>query len=177
MALRIEIFVGFKIIWKDTHQKTIFNNTTSELATISVGVPQSSVLGPLLFLVYINDLCEVLKNCDSFLYADDTVLVIKNKDYYIAHSDMQHDLDNIANCCKSNKLTINISKTKSMLLGTKNRIKKSHHYPLHIDNTNIDFVLSYKYLGIIIDQTLGFNLHLNQLIKTNYFYSKSYVFI
>ena len=43
---------------------------------------------------------------------------------------------------------------------------KSRHYPLHIDNTNIDFVSSYKYLGITIDQTLSFNLHLNQLIKT-----------
>ena len=105
---------------ENIHQKTIFNNTTSELATISVGVPQSSVLGPLLFLVCINDLCEVLKT--SFLYDDDTVLVIKNKDYYIAHRDMKHDLENIANWCKSNKLTINIYKTKSMLLGTKNRI-------------------------------------------------------
>ena len=56
-------------------QKTNFNNIYSELASTIVGVPQGSVLGPLLLLVYINDLCEVLEKSKSFLYADDTVLL------------------------------------------------------------------------------------------------------
>ena len=147
-------------------QKTIFNSSTSDLYNITVGVPQGSVLGPLLFLVYINDLNEILTKCDSFLYADDTVLVTSANIYHVAHRDMQHDLDNIANWCKSNKLTINISKTKCMLLGTKQRIRKTRHYPLCINNINLEYVLLYKYLGVTIDQTLSFNLHLNQLIKT-----------
>ena len=147
-------------------QKTILNNTTSSLADITVGVPQGSVLGPLLFLVYINDLNEVLEKCISFLYADDTVLVTSAPDYISAHRDMQHDLDNIANWCKSNKLTLNISKTKSMLLGSKHRVRKTRHHPLHINNVSLDYVLSYKYLGITIDQSLNFNLHMNQLVKT-----------
>ena len=137
-----------------------------QLSDITVGVPQGSVLGPLLFLVYINDLCEILKKCDSYLYADDTVLVTSANVYHVAHRDMQHDLDNIANWCKGNRLTINISKTRCMLLGSKHKIKKTRHYPLCIDNISLDYVLSYKYLGITIDQTLSFNLHLNQVIKT-----------
>ena len=147
-------------------QKTIFNNASSELNDITVGVPQGSVLGPLLFLVYINDLCDVLETSHSFLYADDTVLVSSASDYIIAHRDMQHDLDNITNWCKSNKLTLNISKTKCMLLGSKHKIRKTRHFPLHIDNIPLDYVLFYKYLGITTDQSLNVNLHVNQLIKT-----------
>ena len=94
------------------------------------------------------------------------MLVTSALDYTTAHRKMQHDLDNIANWCKSNKLTLNISKTKSMLLGTKHRIKKTRYMPLNINNKQIDYVISYKYLGITIDQTLNFNLHMKQLIKT-----------
>ena len=79
---------------------------------------------------------------------------------------MQHDLNNIKNRCKSNKLILNISKTKSMLLGFKHKIRKTRYHVLQIDNVPIDYVLSYKYLGITIDQSLNFNLHMNQLVKT-----------
>ena len=79
---------------------------------------------------------------------------------------MQHDLNNITNWCKSNKLTSNISKTKRMLLGSKHKIRKTRYHLLQIDNVPIDYVLSYKYLGITIDQSLNFNLHMNQLVKT-----------
>ena len=150
----------------DRKQKTNFNNIYSEFASITVGVPQGSVLGPLLFLVYINDLCEVLEKSKSFLYADDTVLVTSSPEYIIAHRDMQHDLNNITNWCKSNKFTLNISKTKSMLLGSKHKIRKTRYHLLQIDNVSIDYVLSYKYLDITIDQSLNFNLHMNQLVKT-----------
>ena len=120
-------------------QKTVFNSTSSDFSQITVGVPQGPVLGPLLFLVYINDLCDVLEKSDTFLYADDTVLVTSAPEYLTAHRHMQHDLDNIANWCKSNKLTLNISKTKSMLLGSKHKIRKIHYHQLHIDNSPLDY--------------------------------------
>ena len=86
---------------KDCYQKTVVNNC---------GVPQRSLLGPLLFLIYINDLCEVVTACKAYLYADDTVLVTNAPDLITAHLQLQHDLNNVANWCKGNKLSINIRK-------------------------------------------------------------------
>ena len=146
-------------------QKLILNNTTSDYSNVICGVPQGSVLGPLLFLVYINDLCNVLHNCEAFLYADDTVLVASASDKMIAHRNMQSDLDNITNWCKGNKLAINIKKTKCMLLGSKHKIKKIRPPNINIDTIPLSFVKTYKYLGITVDQTLSFNPHLNQTIK------------
>ena len=58
--------------------------------------------------MYINDLKHVIEHCDTFLYADDTVLVVNAKSVHVAHRALQHDLQNIANWCKGNKLTLNI---------------------------------------------------------------------
>ena len=92
-------------------QLTNVNGIDSDLATVTCGVPQGSVIGPLLFLIYINDLCKVIKNCCTYLYADDTVLVARAPDIHNACLLLQHDLDNVANWCKGNKLSINIKKT------------------------------------------------------------------
>ena len=63
------------------------------------------MLGPLLFLLYINDLCNVIEKCDTYLYADDTVLVSNEPDIYLAYLHLQSDLDNITNWCNGNKLS------------------------------------------------------------------------
>ena len=79
---------------------------------------------------------------------------------------LQHDLDNVANWCKGNKLSINIKKTMSMVIGTRSMIKKRNVIPrLKIKNKTVDFVFQYKYLGVIIDQTLSFHNHLKNTIK------------
>ena len=82
------------------------NDTESDLANMCV--PQGSVLGPHLFLLYIKDLCNVIDKCKTFLYADDTVLVANDPDIYIVHMHRQSDLDNIANWCKDNKSNIKV---------------------------------------------------------------------
>ena len=156
----------FKSYLSYRKQRTFFDNTASDYMTIICGVPQGSVLGPLLFLIYINDLENVIKKCDTFLYADDTVIVTSAPNMYIIHRNLQHDLQNITNWCKGNELTLNIKKTKCMVLGTKHKIKRTPTIPIYIDNQSIDYVTTYKYLGITIDQTLNFNVHANQVIKT-----------
>ena len=147
-------------------QRTFFNNVASNYSTITCGVPQGSVLGPLLFLIYINDLVDIIENCDTFLYADDTVLVTSASNIHDAHRSLQHDLDNITNWCKGNRLSLNIKKTKSMIFGTRHRVKRVFAPRLHMNNVPLDYVTTYKYLGITTDQTLNFNPNLNQIIKT-----------
>ena len=130
------------------------------------GVPQGSFLGPLLFLLYINDLCEVIEKCSTFPYANDTVLVTSEPDIYTAHMNLQNDLNNVANWCKGNKWSINIKETKSMVIGTRSMVKRRPVIPqLKIDNQTMDFVFQYKYLGIIINETLSLQNHLKNTIK------------
>ena len=88
-------------------QSTTANNITSETGDIVCGVPQGSILGLLLFLIYINDIDTCLTSTTHFLYADDTVPSCKGKDLDSICRNMRSDLDNISVWCKSNKLTIN----------------------------------------------------------------------
>ena len=105
-------------------QSTCANGVYSDHSRIRCGILQGSVLGPMLFLIYINDLCNVILNCNTFLYADDTVLVANAMSIYDAHVMLQNDLDNVAYWCKGNKLRINI-KQKSMVVGTRSKVKKT----------------------------------------------------
>ena len=105
-------------------------------------------------------------NCKTFLYADDTVLVSNNLNIYDAHLHLQHDLENVANWCKGNKLSINVKKTKGTLLGTRSMVKNNQNLPkLKIQGLDIDYVFQYKYLGVTIDEILSFRAHLNNTIK------------
>ena len=146
-------------------QRTFINNVYSNYNNIECGVPQGSTLGPLLFLVYINDLRNCLTHSKSYLYADDTVLVETCIDIYTSYLNLQADLDNIANWCKGNKLTINIKKTKSMLYGSSYRIKNIQLQKFSLDGEQIDFVQQYKYFGITLDSTFTFKQQAQNTIK------------
>ena len=93
-------------------QCTTVNGTTSDLLNISCGVPQGSILGPILFSIYINDLSHVVTNTSMYLYADDTVLLSSDKNILSARTKMQLDLIEIATWCWRNKLSLNIKKKK-----------------------------------------------------------------
>ena len=112
----------FRDYLSDRTQVTVINNVNSETNFISCGVPQGSILGPHLFLLYINDLpnCNLLS--DVRMYADDTNLTFASKDPNDLFSFMTHDLGNLKQWLDSNLLSLNVVKTKCLFTGTRQKI-------------------------------------------------------
>ena len=137
-------------------QYTLIGDKKSKLNLIELGVPQGSILGPLLFIIYMNDLSLSQKKANVILYADDTVVKSRSSASKI---DDDHDraLDNVNDWLIKNKLTLNKEKTKSMLFVKKNQ--KNVVSRTFIKNTKIEEKQSFKYLGITIDNDLRFTKH------------------
>ena len=147
-------------------QCTYANGVTSNVLPVTCGVPQGSVLGPLFFLVFVNDIQGALDECGIKLYADDTVLYQSGINSNEAAGKLQQSLSKFANWCEVNSLTINISKTKIMAFGSRQKVKRAKNVSIKLNNTQLKQVPSYKYLSMILDSTLNYNLHINQVIRT-----------
>ena len=144
---------------RNRSQCTLANSVTSQPCSMTYGVPQGITLGPLQFLIYINDLYKSTTTSKMRLYADDTVLYTHSNSSYLAPANLQYDLTKLIPWCNKNKPTINASKTKTMLFGTRRFTKKQDYLLLQIENNILDKELSFKYLGVILDGELKFNLH------------------
>ena len=122
-----------------------YSGVCSQKLLISTGVPQGSVLGPLLFLIYINDLPTVSNIFNILMYADDTTLFC-NFDNTQNEFTINNELDNVYRWLCSNKLSLNVSKTKYMCFHTPKR--KVVFLDLKINNITIDRVTDFKFLGL-----------------------------
>ena len=147
-------------------QCTYVNGVTSSLLPVTCGVPQGSVLGPLFFLVFVNDIQGALEDCKVKLYADDTVLYQSGLNGEIAANKLQQSVNLFAGWCERNALTINISKTKIMTFGSRHKVKKAKKLVIKLGDDELKQVPSYKYLGVILESTLNYNLHISQVIRT-----------
>ena len=129
-------------------------NTSSQIAFISFGIPQGSTLGPLLILIYINDLPNPV-NCIPRLFADDTCLVSRNFNLSKLESDMNEDLVKIHKWCLANKVTINPVKSSALIISpkiTKSNISAETAFTMKKAKVlPSPFV---KYLGLLIDNKL-----------------------
>ena len=168
--LRSYNFGDSSIKWIDSYlnqrkQSTLLNNYKSNLKNVTCGVPQGSILGPLLFLVYINDLSTIIKHSKVLLYADDTVLYrqIDRAKKAADTTKLQSDLNHLSNWCRVNKLTINTSKTKAMYFPS---ISNYHTQPtLKLNGMELQPVKSYKYLGVEVDSELSSKAQLANTYK------------
>ena len=150
---------------EDREQRTLVNNTLSSFLPVNQGVPQGSVLGPLLYIIYSNDFADKIKNSGFAFYADDTVLFSKKKNLTQACADLQIDLDNLTDWCTQNKIYMNNSKTKSMFFGSKVKINSTELPTFQIDSTDIVRAKTYSYLGIKLDEQLSMETQASSLIK------------
>ena len=145
-------------------QYTIVGNANSTLQNIMYGVPQGSVLGPLLFILYINDLHKVTQHCSVFHYADDTNLLLINSSLKKIIRRVNHDLSLITDWLKASKMSLNTNKTKVLMYKPKNAVihKKLN---FRISGQKIEVTDSIKYLGIILQDNLIWDNHLTHIIN------------
>ena len=115
----------------------------STLLPVQVGVPQGSILGPLLFLVYINDLPQCLEHCEVALYADDTVIYFSSLSAGDIERAFNEDLAKLSSGFNKNRLTLNISKSEFMLIGSPHKIRCCNSIDLIIDNVTLESTSSF----------------------------------
>ena len=140
-------------------QLVIANGIKSNPKKVSCGVPQGSVLGPLFFILYVNDVQKAVNGADIQLYADDTVIHAAGTSHELAVVKLQPALNCFANWCQANKLSLNAVKTKLMVFGTRHKIKKAKNVLVTVNEVPLHVVPTYKYLGFTLDSTLSFNYH------------------
>ena len=141
------------------------NSTISEELIIKTGVPQGSILGPLLFLLYVNDLHLHLTCSDLDMYADDSTLSVTDRSVAVIQNKVQSDLLKIEKWCVANNMILNPTKTTAILIGTPYKTKRSTPLTLTVNGFKIKSVTNQKVLGIDIDQHLKWDIHIDSVCK------------
>ena len=143
-------------------QSVKLGDEKSSLLSITCSVPQGSILGPLFFYIYINDLLEEFRGDEVgiTLYPDDTVLYAKDKDSKTAVQLLNGGLEKFSAWCINNKLTINVKKSKHLVVSPPQRAKET--YNAMLNGARLDTVRTYNYLGVITDDCLTFDNFLKE---------------
>jgi hypothetical protein len=141
------------------------SNTKSKTKIIKCGVPQGSILGPTLFLIYINDIQNSIIYGKAHLFADDTCITYNNININNMNNEIQSDINNLSDWLKVNKLVINVKKSNIIYFCSKNRNDSSINSCILMNGEVIQSVNCCKYLGIILDKNLSWKEHVLSLCK------------
>ena len=159
----------FQSYFEDIRQFTSVNGYTSHKCTVTCGVPQGSLLGPLSFTLFVNDMPNCVESCDLSLYADDTCMFTSSKDPREIERKISKDISNLSSWLKENKLIVNLKKYEFMFIGNQQRLKNKNktieECLVFIDGNEIKKVESCKYLGVVIDQNLSWKDQIDRVKK------------
>jgi hypothetical protein len=147
-------------------QRVIIKGEFSEWLRIVAGVPQGSVLGPLLFLIFINDITNVIEHCNIRMFADDTCLFVTVDNREEAAADLNNDLVNVQNW--ANQWLINFSPPKTESLTISNKANLNLHPALLLNNFPVKEVQFHKHLGVTFTQSLRWNKHIDEVCSKCY---------
>ena len=149
-----------------SHRKQVVEvgGTQSEPADIQCGVPQGSILGPLLFLIYVNDITSSV-NCKLLLYADDSALIVADKSPEVIQHRLSTELNSIREWLIDNKLSLHLGETESILFASKRRLTKSESIQVQCDDKVLECKSHVKYLGLTLDQSLDGESIVDQIVK------------
>lgn len=155
----------FENYMADRRQKVKYNGDISEELEIPIGLPQGTALSVILFILYINDIVKIGQHSQIALFADDTAITVTDRNANNAINKMNHDLKLIYNWLNTNKLMLNVNKTKWIKISNNKINDVNCTNKVKIGDEEIEQVKCIKYLGIQIDDNLKMDSQINQLIK------------
>ena len=164
-AIGVDSLGWFESYLMDRRQCVEVNGAMSEFLPMTCGVPQGSILGPQLFLLYINDM-PISLSCNLSLYADDSALYFAHDDPSFIAARLSCELSNCRKWLIDNKLSLHVGKTESLLFGTKSRLKRVGDFQVFCEGTAVNRVFHVKYLGVLLDCNLSGSLHVSSVLKT-----------
>ena len=141
------------------------NGFDSNINTIKCGVPRGSCLGPLLFLIYINDFRFCLNKTNTGHFADDTYIMFSSKKIKTIETVINHELKMVSNWMNLNKLSLNNDKTKLIIFRSKQKPFDTNMLSIKLNGKKLKVEENVKYLGMYLDQHLNWDYHINQLSK------------
>ena len=149
----------------DRKQCVKFKNSSSKFQDVTCGVPQGSILGPLLFLIYINDMHQAINNSSTYHFADDTYLKFSSKCEKELRTKMNADLKSLFTWLCANRLSLNVAKTEFIIFKPP-RKSLSTRLTLKLNGTVLYESKKIKYLGLIVDDRLTWSFHISELGKS-----------
>ena len=163
-GLRGQVYNWFKDYFTGRKQFVQLGNIKSNVQNITCGVPQGSLIGPLMFLIYVNDMENAIKYGDIKMFADDTNIFYSGKDYNVIIKNIEEDLSILEKWFKVNKLAVNVKKCNYMNIQGRGK-QIPNDTSIKLCNTLLPQVKNCKYLGVFLDEKMSWKEHVQKVCK------------